>query len=337
MLSIHLLIVLLFLIYCSSILANVAVIPFGLVADNDLKTRDPEKFLWSTPIDFGSVIIMHHINGSISYEIKLTDESRFIVQTDISRKNRSLELSEIVHWNQHLWVPCDITGIVYRLDYKSEDLIQKHILTAGDGNTKFPLKGEWMTVKDNILYVGSIGKEWVTENGQISHYWLEWVIKIHPDNHIERENWKEKYSLLRKSVNATYPSYLLHESAYFDSDSKRWLFMPRKASLNGVGYNEKTDETMGTNLLLIVDENFEGPVDVKHIGPLEPEFGVTSLKKVPHTKDLYIVTKAKELTDDKGNVSTATKIFLFQLETSEIVSPILSVEGIKYEGIEFLV
>lgn len=30
--------------------------------------------------------------------------------------------------------------------------------------TDIPLKAEWSTLKDNTLYVGTIGKEWVVNN-----------------------------------------------------------------------------------------------------------------------------------------------------------------------------
>lgn len=34
-------------------------------------------------------------------------------------------------------------------------------LRTGNGDEPKPFKGEWATVKDGVLWVGSVGKEWV--------------------------------------------------------------------------------------------------------------------------------------------------------------------------------
>lgn len=46
-----------------------------------------------------------------------------------------------------------------------DELYPRYILPQGDGNDAKGLKCEWMTVKDDKLLVGSIGKEWTTADG----------------------------------------------------------------------------------------------------------------------------------------------------------------------------
>ena len=48
--------------------------------------------------------------------------------------------------------------------------------------------------------------------------------------------------------------YIIHESASWSSVHKRWFFLPRRESKDR--YDEKLDESRGTNLMLTADEEF---------------------------------------------------------------------------------
>lgn len=50
------------------------------------------------------------------------------------------------------------------------NLFFKVFLNDGPGNTTKGFKGEWMAVKDNLLYVGGLGKEWTTSDGVFVNY-----------------------------------------------------------------------------------------------------------------------------------------------------------------------
>ena len=39
------------------------------------------------------------------------------------------------------------------------------ILEDGPGTVDKGFKGEWMTVKDHLLYIGGLGKEWTSQQG----------------------------------------------------------------------------------------------------------------------------------------------------------------------------
>lgn len=57
-------------------------------------------------------------------------------------------------------------------------VLQRWALADGDGEQAKPFKSEWATVKDGLLYIGSIGKEWtiVADNkSHVLHRNSEWV------------------------------------------------------------------------------------------------------------------------------------------------------------------
>lgn len=52
------------------------------------------------------------------------------------------------------------------------------ILTDGNGHMEKGFKSEWVSVKDEILYVGSMGKEWTTASGAFQNYDPMWIKMI---------------------------------------------------------------------------------------------------------------------------------------------------------------
>jgi hypothetical protein len=94
------------------------------------------------------------------------------------------------------------------------------------------------------------------------------------------------------------------------AEERKWLFLPRKASEH-TPYDERTDEFLASNLLLIADEDFSHVevrnqhthiatsfsrtctdrltpclVQVRRVGPLECDYGFTSMKVIPHTNEI---------------------------------------------------
>ena len=130
-----------------------------------------------------------------------------------------------------------------------------------------PYKFEWATVKDGQLIMGSIGKEWVSETGEVLHRNPEWIKVMDGSGHITSADWNHAYNALNVAANTTTPGYLWHEAVAWDEQVRRWLFLPRKANFaaNNAVYNEQADETLGTNLLLIANEDFSD-VQVRVVG-----------------------------------------------------------------------
>jgi Apyrase len=121
-----------------------------------------------------------------------------------------------------------------------------------------PYKFEWATVKDGELIMGSIGKDWVSDTGSILHKNPEWVKIMDASGRIRSENWGFGFDRLREVTNTTTPGYLWHEAVEWDPVHRVWAFLPRKENLkaNNLVYNPEADETLGTNLLLMVSEDF---------------------------------------------------------------------------------
>ena len=59
-------------------------------------------------------------------------------------------------------------------------------------------KCEWMTVKDQHLWVGGLGKEWTTTKGVVQNLYPQWVKSVGPNGGVEHHNWVEAYNILRK-------------------------------------------------------------------------------------------------------------------------------------------
>ena len=61
-------------------------------------------------------------------------------------------------------------------------------------------KAEWLTVKDQRLYVGGLGKEWTTTWGEVLNHHPEWVKVVGPLGDVQHQNWAWRYSALRTAA-----------------------------------------------------------------------------------------------------------------------------------------
>ena len=84
-----------------------------------------------------------------------------------------MELSELTVYNGHLVTVDDRTGVVYRV--AADRAVPWVILGDGDGSRSKGLKAEWATVRDGELWVGGLGKEWTTPQGELASYDPMWV------------------------------------------------------------------------------------------------------------------------------------------------------------------
>lgn len=310
--------------------------PFAIASDLDQQSRHPTKFEWRSMLKRGRIVRRfddkHSRFETFGVEWDTALDKTLI--SDISRKNRSMELSELVTYNHLLLGMCDYTGIVYKIQKEDGRVFQRHLINDGNGDEPKPFKIEWATVKDGLLFIGSIGLEWI-ENGKIKHRNPEWVKTISADGTIENINWHPIYLALRSATNTTRPGYLWHEAVHWDPRTRRWLFLPRKASEDTM-YHPKTDETMGTDLIVLANEDFTH-IDVKRFKPLSQappaspssstttssasvnssgeitederrrfqhyesnEYGFTSVRKLPGSDGLFVATKVREVTRPKA-------------------------------------
>lgn len=126
----------------------------------------------------------------------------------------------------------------------------------------------------------------------------------------------------------SYTGYIIHESAMWSDVHKKWFFLPRRASTET--YDEVKDEKRGTNLMFLVDENFED-IEVRNIGAVNPTHGFSSFKFIPGTRDSVIIALKSE--EDGGKI--ASYILAFDLN-GNLVMPETKIGDVKYEGIEFV-
>ena len=78
----------------------------------------------------------------------------------------------------------DKTGLVVEIN--GNKIIPAHVLADGDGKQATGFKAEWATVKENDMYVGSTGKEFVSDGKIVNNNSL-WVKVIEKDGKISHQ------------------------------------------------------------------------------------------------------------------------------------------------------
>jgi len=325
--------------------AHQGIFRFALVTDLDQMSlsRDARKPTWISKLKLGK---LHQTGKIFSVEF---DEGEIILETHLGEAGRGLELSELVSWQGRLWTFDDRSGVAFEIirdkiptnENNNADVkynyrcVPRYILTEGDGiESAKGQKTEWATVKDGKLYVGSFGKEFV-KNGHVTSRWNMWINVIDENGKITHEDWTDKYNLLREATGASYPGYMVHEAIHWDPHTRQWYVLPRRVSSEP--YDEKLDEKRGSNMLLIVDENWKF-VKVVRVGDIIPERGYSSFKFVPGSTGTIIAALKSEEDEDKqtGQATQATYFTVFDLKGNELL-PQTQIPGRhKYEGIEFL-
>ena len=296
----------------------------GIIADLDTDSKIPDKTnLWRSYFKQGFL----YINDNNKVEIEWDDAEPLELRSSLSLGGRGMELSELIAFNGHLYTVDDRTGVVYVLE--KGKVVPWVILSDGNGGETKGFKSEWCAVKDEHLYVGGLGKEWTTPDGNVLNFNPMYVKKISMAGEVEHINWHDYYIKLRETAGIDFPGYMIHESAAWSEIHKKWYFLPRRASKNK--YNDVEDERHGTNIMLEADENFQ-KVSMKHVGDLDnPSHGFSTFKFGPGTKDDVIVAlKSEEL---EGKI--ASYIMVFKVDGT-ILYPETKMGDHKYEGIEFI-
>jgi len=269
---------------------------FALITDLDKASRHPSKLTWHAWFRRGA---LRFETAAGRYHLDWLHTSK--LETSLSFKNRSMELSELVRFQEHLLAMCDITGLVFEVDPEEGQAFQRLALADGNGRSMKPFKAEWATVKDGYLFVGSMGREWTDDDGSVVHRDAQWVKRIDSSWHVQSLDWGQRFEALRAAVDAKLPGYLWHEAIIWDEGLARWIVLPRKESRET--YSPTADETRGTNLLLLANEDFS----------------------VIETLRVLEVGKR-----------TATKLCVFDLSGRMLLEPIFEDVGeMKFEGLEF--
>ncbi|KAK9701213.1 hypothetical protein QE152_g30753 [Popillia japonica] len=296
----------------------------GIITDLDTNSKSPtEPYTW----------LAYFKKGYLSYSPKKhtiaiswdkTEPVKLV--THFALKDRGMELSELVVFNGKLLSFDDRTGLVFEiLNDKARPWI---LLMDGDGQGDKGFKAEWATVKDNKLYVGSMGKEWTTSGGDFVNHNPQYNKVVSTKGEIKHVQWVDEYNRIRESIGVQWPGYMIHESGMWSSIHRRWFFLPRRCSQQS--YNETLDERRGCSVLITANEEIRD-LKVVHLPNANPSRGFSSFKFVPTSEDEVIVA----LRTEELNGKTATYITSFTIQ-GQILLNDTWISDLKYEGLEFV-
>jgi len=69
-----------------------------------------------------------------------------------------MELSELLYHEGKLFGFCDVTGLVWKIRPEDGAVFQRWAIADGDGDQPRPFKSEWATERDDLIWVGSMGR-----------------------------------------------------------------------------------------------------------------------------------------------------------------------------------
>lgn len=300
----------------------------GVISDLDEASKsksEPNKWL--------SFFLKGYLDISQDHSsAKFQFRNRITLEETLAMGGRGMELSELIVFNGNLYTFDDRTGVVFQIhsDSGKDIVVPWVVLPDGNGKKQKGFKAEWAAVKDKILYVGGLGKEWTTKEGRILNRDPQWVKAVSPSGIVTHLDWHTQYNALKEAAGITNIGYLIHESAAWSSHHNKWYFLPRRMSKER--YNDVLDEKKGSNIMIIADENFQN-IETRRIGSIIPTHGFSSFKFIPGTKDNLIVALKSEENAEDG--SAASYIMVFE-ETGKILLEETKIGDFKYEGIEFI-
>ncbi|KAM7358574.1 apyrase [Cochliomyia hominivorax] len=301
----------------------------AMVADLDTnsKVENNGATIWRSHLKKGH---LSYISSKDEIVINWDSGEPAVLESSFSLKGRGMELSELVTFNGKILTFDDRTGLVY--DITNDRPIPWILLLDGNGHNAKGFKSEWATVKDRLLYVGSMGKEWTTSMGEFENENPMYVKVISPSGAVRSLDWSYNYKRLREeSAQITWPGYMIHESGVWSAVHKKWFFLPRRCSKDK--YNETRDEHMGCNILITAGEDFSQietvPLDISNT---QSTHGFSSFKFIPGTDDRIIVA----LKTEEVNGKTTTFITAFDIQGKTLYAEQHIDTELKYEGFEFI-
>lgn len=297
---------------------------FGVVADLDLNSRDPQEFIWRSYLKKGRAVRLSSRPQRDRFTVVWDEELE--LQSSTATRNRSMELSELVLFRRLLLAFCDYSGIAYKIDASTGKVFQRWVIADGNGNEPKPFKAEWAVIKDDHVWLGSIGFEWYGKSGEILHRNAEWVKVIDFNGMIRNLDWHPVYQAIRTVTNTTLPGYIWHEAVEWEPARRLWIMLPRFAS-NTSKYTPGHEHQDTTNMLIIADERFVN-IQVKFLEHHEMGYGFTSIKRLPGSRHLFMVLRVKEEATE-----THTQAAIIDLDGKFYTDPpYIQVGARKYEG-----
>ncbi|PIC17712.1 hypothetical protein B9Z55_023858 [Caenorhabditis nigoni] len=303
-------------------------LPLAIITDMDSKSKDTNN--WYSTIRYGALAFSHNRTSSFIHwlgGINITSNMNF--------KQRSMEMSDLKIFRNRLLSVDDKLGLVYWL--RNGTAVPWVIASTGDGSTATPFKGEWMTIRNDNLYLGSSGHEVVTATGEYINDDEMYIKVISPTGAMSTEDWTARFVKLRRAVGIHFPGFMIHEAVHWSDIHKKWFFLPRYASK--LPFDATNVYETGSNMLLSTSDCF-CDTKVVHIGKQEQTRGFSAFQFIPGTKDEIIVAlKTSEVPADPAkpfeNHIFSTWITIFKIDGTVILEDQALDDGVKYEGIEF--
>jgi len=292
----------------------------SVIADRDKASKHASKQEWESFLKNGVLT-----RGYGGYSVTWSQEPMVSLTSKINEEGRGMELSELAYFNNQLFSCDDRTGIVYEI--YDEEVIPHYILVDGNGHSPKGFKCEWMTVKDDLLYIGGLGKEWTNQNGDVVGRAPQWIKTVDITGRVSHVSWVHVYEALREATGTAFPGYLIHEAVRFHPVQRRWYFFPRRVSTEP--YVDTLDESRGSNVVISTNEHFQD-IKVTHLGEKIPTHGFSSFAFVPYREDEVVALKTEEVGD-----TIATYITVFNLDGTILLEE-TQIGNIKFEGIEIV-
>eukprot|EP01123_Difflugia_compressa_P007530 TRINITY_DN2049_c0_g1_i1.p1 TRINITY_DN2049_c0_g1~~TRINITY_DN2049_c0_g1_i1.p1 ORF type:complete len:407 (+),score=71.38 TRINITY_DN2049_c0_g1_i1:2-1222(+) len=322
---------------------------FVIVSDMDKKSKSDTGKWWNGVLQYGKIVRTEQMVNTkdvgvgreeeeqgdvidgMTKQMRITYRLEWLARENITtaynEAGRGMELSELVYYDGKLLSCDDRTGIIFEIVQPDLIVVPLHIVTEGNGKSEKGFKCEWMTVVNDKLYIGSIGKEF-TKDGEIMGFGSQWVKVIDRSGRIEHIPWRENYEALRKLSATQYPGYLVHEAVMWNPIKREWTILPRRLSTDP--YDENEDEERGTNVMFIATEDFSD-VKMKKVGLHDPLRGTSSFKFIPFREGEIIQLK----TIEKGE-RIESFITVLNINTGEILMEDQPCGDIKFEGVEIV-
>ena len=187
---------------------------FAAITDLDelSKVSDPQKLEWQSFILTGSISQKVDTN---QYTIQMDSSPMRTLKTKHNEGGRGAEFSELTVYDDRLLTFDDRTGDVFEVlntaDGTHSYVAPRFVITEGSGDTDKGMKWEWATVKDGLLYMGSMGKPYTRPDGSIANTNNLWIVTLNQDGVLSRFDWAPVYETVRAALGAS-SGYVIHEA-----------------------------------------------------------------------------------------------------------------------------
>lgn len=316
-------------------------IRFAAVTDMDelSRVKGDGKPTWQSNMILGSITPKDN-----KYTVNFEPEMRHLT-TKHNEANRGAEFSELAIYNNRLLTFDDRTGDVFEIlnapDGAGSFVVPRFVITEGAGDTDKGMKWEWATVKDGLLYMGSMGKEYTKPDGSIANTNNLWIATLDADGVLTRYDWAHVYGIVRDVLGASRPGYVIHEAVNWSASLNKWVFLPRRISSDT--YDDVKDEKMGSNKLVLLNADFTSPqiVTIPMAEPSPGLHGFSSFAFVPNSEDRHALALRSVEEDcvggDEEQCKQRTYVVVFDVLTGEVLMDEVQLPvDMKFEGVEFV-